>query len=253
MRAVLTDYAPRPGGHQKKELSWALLERLRTTMESSWERGLGSSPSSATRWMARRDWAMIAVGYFFLLRRSEVVRMRKGDVSMLDMEVAGRRIHVLQVYVHEKSKNDRERRGHVRVAAGRPGRSICVLRALARYLLEGERSEPPRIAQPDDPLFPRLEGGPMAADTPNGRLQHWLEAAGVQEPRRYGFHSLRAGAATEAYRNGATEEWIKQHGNWKSDAVKVYIRQGIEERLATTAMLGQGSSRAAVAVAGRSL
>ena len=93
----------------------------------------------------------------------------------------------------------------------------------------------------------------MAVDTPNGRLQHWLRVAGVAESASYRFHSLRARAATDAYRNGATEEWIKQHGNWKSDAVKIYIRQGIEERLATTAVLGQGSSRAAAAAAGCSL
>ncbi len=93
----------------------------------------------------------------------------------------------------------------------------------------------------------------MAADTPNGRLQHWWQAAQVEQPAEYGFHSLRAGAATDAHRNGATEEWIKQHGNWKSDAVKIYIRQGIEERLATTAVLGQGGSRAAAAAAGCSL
>ena len=90
----------------------------------------------------------------------------------------------------------------------------------------------------------------MAGDTPNGRLQHWLREADVREPRSYGFHSLRAGAATDAYRNGATEEWIKQHGNWKSDAVKIYIRQGMEERLATTTVMGRGGSRAAAAATG---
>ena len=171
--------------------------------------------------------------------------MQRGDVAVRLMRVAGEQTKVLQVYVNEKSKNDRERRGHVRVAAGRPGQDTCVLRAVARYILECEQGEPRRITADEDPLFPRLEGGEMAADTPNGRLKHWLTAAGVNHVGRYGFHSLRAGAATDAYKNGATEEWIKQHGNWKSDAVKIYIRQGIEERLATTAALGQGGSRAA--------
>jgi len=244
MRAVLTDRAPRPGGHQKRALDWATLELLRCTIEDAHAQLHATDPA---RWMARRDWTMILMGFFFLLRRSEVARMRRQDVCVL--KLAGGE-HVLQAYVNEKSKNDYERRGHERVAAARPGQDVCVLRALAEYIVESEGSTPRRINGPQDPLFPRAGGGPMSQDTPNGRLQNWLAKAGVTQPTSYGFHSLRAGAATDAYRNGATEEWIKQHGNWKSDAVKVYIRQGIEERLATTAVLGRGCSRAAAAAAG---
>jgi integrase len=246
MRAVLTDYAPRPGAHQKKALDWNTLNMLQRTISES----AGMPTSVAGQWLGHRDWAMFLMAFFFLLRRSEVVRMRRQDVCVLQLATGER---VLQVYVHEKSKNDRERRGHTRVAAARPNQGICVVKTVAKYVLECERSTPRRLSGPDDPLFPRLEGGAMAGDTPNGRLQHWLSAAGVAAPTSYGFHSLRAGAATDAYRNGATEDWIKQHGNWKSDAVKIYIRQGIEEQLATTAVLGQGGSRAAAAAAGCSL
>ncbi len=93
---------------------------------------------------------------------------------------------------------------------------------------------------PDDPLFPRIGGGEMSADTPCGRLQHWLGVAGVIAVEDYGFHSLRAGAATDAHRNGVPIEQIKSHGNWKSDAVNVYIRQGLTERMAAAAALGRG-------------
>jgi len=246
MRAVLTNYAPRPGTHQKKALDWDTLNLLQRTITEN----TGESASMAARWLGQRDWAMFLMAFFFLLRRSEVARMRRQDVCVLQLATGEK---VLQVYVHEKSKNDRERRGHTRVAAARPNKEICVVRTVARYVLECERSTPRRLNGPDDPLFPRVEGGAMAGDTPNGRLQHWLGAAGVAAPTSYGFHSLRAGAATDAYRNGATVDWIKQHGNWKSDAVKIYIRQGIEEQLATTAVLGQGGSRAAAAAAGCSL
>jgi integrase len=246
MRAVLTDYAPRPGVHQKKALDWNTLNLLQRTIAEN----AGTRTSVAGRWLVNRDWAMFLTAFFFLLRRSEVARMRRQDVCVLQLATGER---VLQVYVHEKSKNDRERRGHTRVAAARPSQGICVMRTVAQYVLECERSTPSRFSGPDDPLFPRAEGGAMAEDTPNKRLQHWLSVAGVATPTSYGFHSLRAGAATDAYRNGATEDWIKQHGNWKSDAVKIYIRQGIEEQLATTAVLGQGGSRAAAAAAGCSL
>ncbi len=253
MRAVLVDHAPRPGGQQKRALDWERLQRLMAAMDRVIDPRTLPLVQDSVRWITRRDKAVILMGFFFLLRRSEVVRMRRGDVAVMRMDVAGVQTQVLQVYVNERCKNDRERRGHVRVAAGRPGKDVCVPRTIARYVLECEQGEPRMINSDEDPLFPRLEGGEMAGDTPNGRFKHWLKVAGISEPEKYGFHSLRAGAATDAYRNGATEEWIKQHGNWKSDAVKIYIRQGIEERLATTAVLGQGSSRAAAAASGRSL
>jgi integrase len=48
----------------------------------------------------------------------------------------------------------------------------------------------------------------MSEDTPGGRLAHWLGAAGIADPSQYGFHSLRAGAATDAHRNGTAEDLI---------------------------------------------
>ena len=253
MRSVLTDHAPRPGGQQKRAMSWDDLRQLMTVIGGVAGPPTISASLDSVQWMARRDMTMILMGFFFLLRRSEIVRMKRKDVSLLRMESKGVDTKVLQVYVNEKSKNDYERKGHMRVAAERSGQTICVIRSLADYVVNCERSKPCRIASPEDPLFPRLEGGPMSEDTPNGRLQHWLGVAQMEQPTSYGFHSLRAGAATDAYRNGATEEWIKEHGNWKSDAVKIYIRKGIEERLATSAVLGQGKSRAVAAAAGFSL
>ena len=239
MRGVLKDRAPRPGGQQKRALSWESLRQLADV----WVRAMDPAVLSlgSVRWMASRDQTMILLGFFFLLRRSEVARMRRQDVSFARVVIDGAPVRIVEIYVNEKCKNDSERKGHSRVAAERPGQQVCVFRAVAEYVRECEVG--PRGMKPGDPLFPRLEGGAMSPDTPNGRLQHWLKVAGVQGPEEYGFHSLRAGAATDAHRNGATEEWIKQHGNWKSDAVKIYIRQGLGERLATTAALGRGSAQ----------
>jgi hypothetical protein len=45
-------------------------------------------------------------------------------------------------------------------------------------------------------------------------------------------HSLRKGGATAAANAGVSEEEIKAHGRWKSDAVKFYIRQSPVVRMA---------------------
>jgi integrase len=187
---------------------------------------------------------MTLLGFFFFLRRSEVMRMRRKDVSFAQLTTEnGTRTRILQIYVNEKSKNDSERKGHTRLAAERTEKEICVFRSMVDYLQACGVESTRKIGEAaDDPLFPRLEGGAMATDTPGGRLHHWMEVAGIEEPSKYGFHSLRAGAATDAHRNGVTEGVIKAHGNWKSDAVKVYIRQSTAERLSATAALGRGAA-----------
>ena len=53
----------------------------------------------------------------------------------------------------------------------------------------------------------------------------------MEDTRAYGFHSLRAGAATQSAREGVPEQHIKLHGNWRSGAVQAYIRPDTEERL----------------------
>jgi hypothetical protein len=78
----------------------------------------------------------------------------------------------------------------------------------------------------------------MSEDTPRGRLKHWLQLTGVEDASEYGFHSLRAGGATDAAKSGVEERHIKAHGNWKSDAVRVYICLDTEERLMASAAIG---------------
>lgn len=45
-------------------------------------------------------------------------------------------------------------------------------------------------------------------------------------PGTWGAHSLRAGFATQASRNGASRTAIMADGDWKSAAVDKYIRRG---------------------------
>jgi len=111
-------------------------------------------------------------------------------------------------------------------------KKICMVRTMLEYL--GDRTG----ENGDELLFRTLAGGPMHVDTPRGRLHSWLRRAGVEDEKEYGFHSLRAGAATASAKAGVPEEQIKLHGNWKSDAVKAYIRPDTEDRLRASNALG---------------
>ena len=48
------------------------------------------------------------------------------------------------------------------------------------------------------------------------------------------LHSLRAGGVTLAAQKDMPEYLYKQHGCWKSDAVKAYIRPDVVEKLSVT-------------------
>jgi integrase len=219
MRLVLTPLAT-PAG-QKKEISWELLARAATAAETT-QTALG-----------RRDAALMLLAYFCYLRGSEVARMRRGDVTIAPATDATKG-RVLHVYVHPLCKNDTDRKGHTRLVQERPAGQICVLRAIETLLAEqGGRGA-------EEPLFP-LDGGgsrQMRPDTPRGRLKHWMRQSGVADVAAYGFHSLRAGAATASAKAGVSERDIKQHGNWASDAVRAYIRPDEEERLRASNALG---------------
>jgi integrase len=215
MRSTLTARATMAG--QKKELSWALLKRVLDA--------IGQAEGDET---AGRDRCMILLSYFFFLRGSDVVRVRRRDISFSGTE-QGRVMHLA---VSPLCKNDKERKGHERLMGEREEGKVCMVEVMEEYLgaTAGGAGE--------ELLFRTVAGGPMHADTPRGRLRHWLRRAGVEDEMQYGFHSLRAGAATAAAKAGVAEEQIKQHGNWKSDAVRRYIRPDTEDRLKASDALG---------------
>ena len=52
------------------------------------------------------------------------------------------------------------------------------------------------------------------------------------DPSIYSSHSLRRGGTSYLRSVGATIEELKVRGDWKSDAVMLYIQQPLEERIA---------------------
>jgi len=187
------------------------------------------------RHVASRDRCMFMLAYHVLLRASEVVRLKRGDITFSVEEVDGVSLEVMRVHVDRMAKNDKERKGHERLVGERSGgEPMCMVRCMKAYLAETEG------AAGEGPLFPTEKGKIMSGDTPNGRLRVWLEALHAEEldVSAYGFHSLRAGGATEAAKAGVQERHIMLHGGWKSAAVRLYIRPSTMDRLRTAKAMG---------------
>lgn len=237
----------------KKELTWRDMSRLLDAIDAA---------EDVDSWLRDRDAVMIMLAYSALLRGSEITRMKRADIEIKarsedEQQPAtkkarttlsgkstatadpddGRRI--MRVYVDPLCKNDAERKGHTRLLEERPTQDgkRCVVRHMQRWL--GTMSCVAASSSAAQLLFPTRNGGTMSNDTPRGRLTTWLKRAGFTDVDQYGFHSLRAGGATDASRAGASELDIQRHGNWRSNIVQTYIRSDVNDQLKVSTALAQ--------------
>ncbi|KAM4019375.1 uncharacterized protein ACNLHF_000079 [Anomaloglossus baeobatrachus] len=67
------------------------------------------------------------------------------------------------------------------------------------------------------------DGSPLTKYQFQAMFKQCLAKAG-ENPKEYGTHSFRIGAATEAARAGVTEAEVQRMGRWKSACFARYIR-----------------------------
>lgn len=175
--------------------------------------------------IGQRDACMVILAFSALLRADEVVCMNRGDITFTRERVPGdaHDATIMHVHVDRQAKNDKRRLGHDRVVRMH-GQQACAASMLRAYLRDTRGA-------PDEPLFKSARGKRLAPTTPGGRLRVWLTASGMQQVKRHSFHSLRAGGATHAAHAGVAVRHIKELGNWRSDAVNVYMRLDLRDRL----------------------
>lgn len=155
----------------------------------------------------RRSIAMITVGFFGLLRRSEIVQIRRSHITFRPDGM------VLRV---PRSKTDQTRIGHELFISAMPGSVLCPVFRLQIYL-----SFLPSSA---DVVFSHLRD-PSVALSPASvghALQQLLDLADIE---RSGFsaHSLRRGGACALAAAGVPDDVIRAFGRWHPDS-QVYRR-----------------------------
>jgi len=145
-------------------------------------------PAARGRWLrARRNEAMILVGYAAALRRSEVAALELGHITK---EESGVEILI------PRSKGDQEGDG-ARVGVAR-GEDLCPVAALERWLLAAGITDGPIFRACKNTGFvgrqitPQTVGNVVSAAAEAARLEGNYEA-----------HSLRRGHLTQAAMNGA--------------------------------------------------
>lgn len=176
-----------------------------------------------------RDIFILILMFVGFLRESEAVGLDGADVWLQkDPDTSMRTLYV----VVRKSKTDQFSENATIVIGECPQSPLCPVRWYLKH--DGLRMS-------NVPLFHQMgktAGQRLAKATPNHILKKWLKRIKV-DPKAYGSHSLRRGGATAAAKAKVRMHVIKRHGRWASDAVYLYIVDGLEEQMmVSSAVLG---------------
>jgi site-specific recombinase XerD len=154
-----------------------------------------------------RDKAMLLVGFFGALRRSEIVGLNRSSLRVDDGAAT---------LVLKRSKTDQLGTGRI-VHLGRRRDALCPVRALTEYVASDLRG--------GGPLFGSFGSDGRMSERAVARMIKRLVAKIGHDARKYSGHSLRAGFVTSASLSGFDCATIsKQTGHRTMPALGAYIR-----------------------------
>jgi integrase len=196
-------------------------------------KAIGAAEGTLT---ASRDRALLLVGFAGGMRRSELAALR---IEHLRWHRKG-----ITVFL-PSSKTDQEQQGRevelplgIQPAETHLSELTCPVRALDQWLRQASIKEGPVFRKV---THAQTVCGGLGAHSVGWIVKRALGRAGLsgRELARYGAHSLRAGFATEAYGNGASELAImRQTGHRSSAMVRKYIRADRQDRQTAAGKLG---------------
>lgn len=186
-----------------------------------------------------RDLTWILLGFYGMLRRSELVAFTMEDIKVGSEQ--GRPYIELSI---RRSKTDQRGEGAQVTIIGISRDQIRIADYVQQWLAHRRAMG----AQPSDPLFTawnldarRLSNSPLKTGQALAeRLKLHLTCLTRSypdirvNPEAYAMHSLRRGGVMAAWQAGAPVEKIQAHGRWKSDAVRAYMHTTRSMRLQVT-------------------
>jgi integrase len=165
-----------------------------------------------------RDRAILLLTFAGAMRRSEVARLRRQDVTI---GKDGLRILV------SRSKSDQIGQGHVLGIPRGTNKTTCPVEALSRWL---------QAAPTDDAIFRSIRADGTVLDQPlhpnsvGEIVKRCAALAGVEAAspnERISAHGLRAGCITALYRKGVSDEAIMSHSRHRDlKTMRGYVRRG---------------------------
>jgi integrase len=173
--------------------------------------------------LGARDRALLRGGYCGGFRRSELAALEVRDLTWSDDGVA---------ILLRRSKTDQEGQGRQVAIPRGAHKSTCPVRALRHWFgaaqIDSARTDPEGTHAPVFRAVDRHGNVRAAALDPNSiaRIVKCALVRAGYPPANYAGHSLRAGFATQAARNGATAfDIMRQTGHRSVAIVSRYIRE----------------------------
>jgi integrase len=174
-----------------------------------------------------RDKALLLIGFAGAFRRSELVALQVEDVEWVDGGV---------MVMISKSKTDQEGAGQEIGIPYGSSTDTCPVTALQEWLRAAEITSGPIFRRIDQ--WGNLGVNALHPGTVADIVKKRVSVLGL-DPALFAGHSLRAGLATSAAQNGASELVIMAQTRHKSSAmVKRYIRRGNLFRTNAAAVAG---------------
>lgn len=163
--------------------------------------------------IGKRDSALLLLGFAGGFRRSELVALTVADV---DFAEDGAKVTL------RRSKTDQEGQGRVIGVPYGSNALLCPVRVLRHWLVAAAITEGPVFRGVD--RHGNVAGAALTDQMVGRVLKQYCRVAGL-DASTFGAHSLRAGMATQAAINGASERSIMRQTGHKSTAmVRRYIR-----------------------------
>jgi integrase len=160
-----------------------------------------------------RDAALLLVGFAGALRRSELTAMNWGDIRTRD--------EGLEILLRH-SKTDQEGRGRRVAIPYGSDEQTCPVRSLRRWSQHLPATRGP-VFRPVD-RHGTISTNRLSGTSVSTIVKRAAAGAGL-DPSAYSGHSLRAGFATTAALNGASERQIaNQTGHRSMETLRNYIR-----------------------------
>lgn len=186
-----------------------------------------------------RDQVWLLLGFYGLLRRSELISLQMRDVLIRGKGSA----EYVELNVRF-SKNDRAGKGAVVTIIGTTQDSVPIARTVKEWLKVRNRTNP----GPEEPFLTTWDLDSYSLSNTSiktgqalaTRLKQYLTDLKKLyphievNPTAYGMHSLRRGGVMAAWLAGVDYEKIKAHGRWRSDAIKAYLQTTVAIRLQVT-------------------
>ena len=190
-----------------------------------------------------RDMLCFIFARVFLLRASEVVILKHGDININEkFETKEKKIVTAMTLTLRKSKNFKNKHEtHDRIVIEAEGvyKRLCPIMWYKRYIKYIDlrsKEEWEKLF-----IFDKEDGSKLSKNTVNHRLKYWLERAGIQKKKEKNgitFHGIRVGGTTDAANSdmNVPTNMIKHYGHWSSNAAHIYMREKKDNTAVSTAI-----------------